>query len=278
MVGSEEQNRSAMGTDPRQPTLAFLVVRILVAIGVPVAGLLLLTVFIDDDVDPSTLAIRIVGGAVLSVAAFLVIVALSRSAGHRSLEGSGIDDPENAWLGVLSGALAWLVPAAATFTVLGMLGASLTIEGSPPQLFTIPILVALAVLLSEAVPEEIVFRGYVTGVLEERLRGWWVVIAQAALFAATAALLRGGANPIDLSLFVTMGLVLGYSRMVSGSVWIAVGFHAAFQTGSQLVLTHDIIQFSGARTQAMVALGIVPFSIGVTALAILASVRAAENQ
>ncbi|WP_366915640.1 CPBP family intramembrane glutamic endopeptidase, partial [Acidipropionibacterium jensenii] len=48
-----------------------------------------------------------------------------------------------------------------------------------------------------------------------------------------------------------MGIGFGYLRMVTGSVWMPIGFHAAFQTGAQLVLAQDAPDFSGSTGAAM---------------------------
>ncbi|MDN6794411.1 MAG: hypothetical protein L0L69_05035 [Propionibacterium sp.] len=57
-----------------------------------------------------------------------------------------------------------------------------------------------------------------------------------------------------------MGIGFGYLRMVTESVWMPIGFHAAFQTGAQLVLAQDALDFSGSTGAAMLALGVVPFA------------------
>ncbi|GAB3165179.1 hypothetical protein GCM10027059_22490 [Myceligenerans halotolerans] len=116
-------------------------------------------------------------------------------------------------------------------------------------------------LLAEAIPEEVVFRGYVTTVLGSVTRGWWVITIQAVLFTLFAGALRQHWNPMDLSLFLAMGIGFGYLRMITGSVWMPVGFHTAFQTGSQLVLTHDAVEFTGGQIAGMLALGAVPFAV-----------------
>ncbi|WP_435741806.1 lysostaphin resistance A-like protein [Nocardioides sp. SYSU DS0663] len=172
-----------------------------------------------------------------------------------------------------AGLLTWLLPAAAAFAILGLAGAPLTLHGSAGDAIAISALLFGAVLLSEAVPEEIVFRGYVIGVVRERLPAWWSIVVQAALFTGFAVVLRGFTGIADLSMFLGMGGALGYLRIVSGSVWTAVGFHAAFQTGSQLVLTQEVVSFSGSPASAMLALGAVPFATGVIAFSLLAPAR-----
>lgn len=59
---------------------------------------------------------------------------------------------------------------------------------------------------------------------------------QAACFAAVAWLVRGGLDPAYLSMLLAMAAVLGYMRALSGTVWLGVGVHAAFQTASQMLI------------------------------------------
>jgi|SRR5699024_11471474 len=80
------------------------------------------------------------------------------------------------------------------------------------------------------------------------------------MFTVFAGVMRQNWNMTDISLFLTMGIGFGYLRMLTGSVWMSIGFHTAFQTGSQLVLSHDAVSFAGNTSTAMLALGVVPFT------------------
>ncbi|WP_114559206.1 hypothetical protein [Desertihabitans aurantiacus] len=44
-------------------------------------------------------------------------------------------------------------------------------------------------------------------------------------------------------------------------MWAPIGFHTAFQTGPQLVLTHDAVHLVGDSGVAGIALGAVPFTV-----------------
>jgi membrane protease YdiL (CAAX protease family) len=215
-----------------------------------------------DPGEPQTLALRILIGVVLSALTLAVLALLIRFAdGGQMRATSWLPGPGAAWRLAAVGAALWLVPAAATFGVLALFGGHWSVTATVPELALTVALLALAVLLTEAIPEELVFRGYVTSVLGTVARGWWVIGIQAVLFTVVAGLLRQNWNPLDLSLFVSMGVGLGYLRMVTGSVWMPVGFHAAFQTGAQLVLSHDDVEFAGGAGAAMLALGVVPFAV-----------------
>lgn len=240
--------------------------RIAVAILALGAGIVILMVILPagpDPSDPRNLAMRVSGGIALTGLALSLTTVLVSQAGHKSLReaGLGVGSTRENWRLALWGALMWLVPSAATFAVLALVGASISVTVPAPELVQTVVLLLLAVLLAEAIPEEVVFRGYVTTVLGTVTRGWWVITIQAVLFTLFAGVLRQHWDPTDLSLFLAMGIGFGYLRMITGSVWMPVGFHTAFQTGSQLVFTHDAVEFSGGQIDSMLALGAVPFAV-----------------
>lgn len=248
-----------------------VLVRIAVVIAVTVSALLL-AVALSSSADPtahSTLVTRILSGLAISALVIAVIVVLVRWAGRRSLSVIGLTTVAGDLRAFGLGIAAWTVPAAATFFVLALLGSPWQITAPAAEFWLLLGLLFLAVLLTEAIPEELVFRGYVSAVLAERLSPWWVIGVQTVLFVATAILLRGDINPVDVSLFAAMGFVLGYVRLVTGSVWTAVGIHVAFQTASQLVFTHNVIEFGGSPELAMIALGAVPFTAAAILIPIL---------
>lgn len=220
-----------------------------------------------DPSAPAALALRVASGIAVSVFTFLVLALLVRRADRMRMRDAGIGQGRSAWRLALWGAIVWTVPAAAAFGVLTLLGAPLTVSVPVSELAGTVLLLLLAVLFAEALPEEAVFRGYVTTALGSVARGWWVVVIQALIFTVFGGLLRQDWNPTDLSLFFSMAIGFGYLRMITGSVWMSVGFHTAFQAGSQLVLAHDVLDFAGSTGTAMVALGVIPF----TAAAILVS-------
>lgn len=237
--------------------------RIAVAILPLGVGLTLLTILLpaaQNPSDPATLGLRIVGGIVISVATLSVIAFLAHFADRSRMGEAGLAGAKMGWWLAVWGVIVWTVPAAAAFGVLALLGAPLTVTVSAAELSLTVLLLFAAVLFAEAIPEEVVFRGYITTVLGNLTRGWGVIVIQALLFTLFAALLRQDANLADLSLFLTMGIGFGYLRMVTGSVWMPIGFHAAFQTGAQLVLTHKAVDFAGGAGAAMLALGVIPFS------------------
>lgn len=250
--------------------------RILIAMSPLGAGLTIATALLSsgrEPSDPATLTLRIATGVAISTLTIAVIVLLVRYADRGRMRDAGVTSIRNGWRLFAYGALIWTVPAALTFGALALLDVPLRITAPATDLALTVILLGAAVLLTEAVPEELVFRGYITAALGRCTRGWGIIVVQAILFTFFARLLRQNWNPADLSLFLTMGIGFGYLRMVTGSVWMPIGFHTAFQTGAQLVLTHDVVEFAGGSGIAMLALGVVPFS----AAAILVSSTGASR-
>lgn len=222
-----------------------------------------------DPGDVQTLLFRILGGIVLSAIVVGVLALLTTRVDRRPL-GFTRAGVAAATRSVAIGGLAWAAPAGLAFSTIALMGASLGFPREFSDTVSVILLVFLAVLLSEAIPEELVFRGYIFTVLQERLGGWATILVQTVLFTGVALLLRGYTGIVDLSLFGGMGIALGYLRLVTGTVWTAVGFHTAFQTGAQLVLSHDVVEFSGSQQLAMLAVGVVPFAVGVAVMGTLA--------
>lgn len=234
-----------------------VLVRVGAVIGVIVSALLL-AVELSSPSDPTahgTLMRRILSGLAISALVIAVIVVFVRWAGRRSLSVIGFTTVAGRLRAFGIGMAAWTVSAAATSFVLALFGSPLQFTAPAAEFWRVFGLLFLAVLLSEAVPEEFVFRGYVSAVLAERLLPWWVIGVQTVLFVATAILLRGDINPVNVSLFAAMGFILGYVHLVTGSVWTGGGIHVAFQTASQLVFTHSVIEFGCPPVLAMIALG-----------------------
>lgn len=240
------------------------VVRVLAPVVVLGAALALAMALLDgqDAGEHTTLVTRIGAGAVVSG----IVLALW---GRREPVRSALR-----WFVI--GVAAWCVPAGVAFLALGWSGARLRVETGVAGFVVTLALLALAVLLFEAVAEEIVFRGRVTDVLGERFAAGLTIALQTALFVAFALVLRGWTGAADLGLFVAMGVGLGLLRLATGSIWVAVGFHTAFQTGAQAVLAQPAVSFDGTTAQAMIALGSVPFAAAITVAAAVTSSRREE--
>ncbi|MGO1971654.1 MAG: lysostaphin resistance A-like protein [Propionibacteriaceae bacterium] len=260
-------------SQPRGGLAGFLG-RLLLPVLVTLLGMVVIVRLTDGGgaaTEVTTLLGRIGAGAVLIVVVMLSMRLVRTRA--RTVTGGGTGARPARVSAFLTGFAVWLVPALATFAVLTLLGVRWSLGAGAGRAVLLVGLLLVAVLVSEAIPEELVFRGHVTDVLSERLGGWSIIIVQAAMFTGFALALRGWTGILDLSLFAGMGVAFGYLRMVTGTVWTSIGFHTAFQTGSQLILTHEVLGFEGSATAAMVALGPVPFTVGATVVSLLAAAR-----
>ncbi|MFF0990976.1 CPBP family glutamic-type intramembrane protease [Kocuria nitroreducens] len=254
---------------PPRSSASSVLVRVLVPAAV-LGGLLLVATGALGRAGASPVGEVLTGLAVAGVTTGVVALLRRRTwDGHAAL---GVVVPR-AGRQAVAGALAWLLPAAAGFALLAALGVPLRAAAPPAELAAAVALTAVLVLLLEAWPEELVFRGHATAVLAERLRGWSVILGQTLLFAAFATALRGWSGAEDLGLFLAMGLGLGYLRAVTGGIWAGTGFHLAFQAVAQLVLPGELLVVEAPRLAVLLVLGTVPFAVGLGGLVLLAQWR-----
>jgi membrane protease YdiL (CAAX protease family) len=217
-----------------------------------------------------TLAGHMMSAVLATLLTVPLVMAMQRVFDRASPKDIGLRLSADAVRPFLVGVLAWLAPfALGLWICLGAGWVTVTPTANWAEILAfVPLLVVLVFLL-EALPEELVFRGYVYGQLASGMSRLWAVVLQAVLFSAWGAALwtiSVGTVPIDrIALFFFMGLVLGMVRVVTGSVWASIGLHVAFQTVAQLLLNETRGHFAivGADMFQFVALGIVPFSLAV---------------
>lgn len=88
------------------------------------------------------------------------------------------------------------------------------------------IIMLVSTVIAAPIMEELIFRGYVYGVLE-RSFGYIISIgATSAIFALIH--LQHGSDVIGMSLIFMLGLALGILRYKSDSVFVPIIFHAAY--------------------------------------------------
>ena len=175
--------------------------------------------------------------------------------------------------GVTVGALSYLVPFFAAAAIVLILGLSqVQITGTALVVAGEGITILALVILYEAIPEELIFRGYLFRVLSERLPGWATIFAQALLFCAFGAAIGAVTNIDRLLLFFFFALSLGYLRQVTGTVFATIGFHAIFQTLAQWALGEQWPALSLTDPHewfALIALGLAPFLLAPVVAAII---------
>lgn len=169
------------------------------------------------------------------------------------------------------GAAGYLIPAVIGVTACLLLG-WLTIDTNGSVGVTILSVLALAglVFLYEALPEELIFRGYLYRNLLALMPAWVAVFAQAALFTLFGTLI-GAAGSIDrVVLFFGFALVQGLIRLFTDSLWAPIGFHLAFQTAEQIVgPSWNRFTVNDLALLQEVALGLVPLTLAVGVIQLL---------
>ncbi len=168
------------------------------------------------------------------------------------------------------GALGYLVPwGAASLIIVATGSAAVRIPGGLLPALGEIVAVLVLVLLFEAVPEELIFRGYLYQTLRERWPRWASVLGQAVLFCGFGAAI-GAALTVDRQLlFGFFALGLGVMRAVSGSVFTTIGFHAAFQTVGQLLVGDSwpaVELIDPGRWYTDLAVGLAPLVLGPVAI------------
>jgi signal transduction histidine kinase len=204
--------------------------------------------------------------AVLMAVLLVTISAVAR----RFVEGLPLQPPISraGWRDVMLGMAGWLLPAAlgiAACLVLGLAEVTALRPVGEIALFAVALLVL--VFLYEALPEELVFRGYIYRNLEQLLPGWAAVVAQAGLFTLWGFVLGAAPTPDRLVLFFAFATLLGAIRRITGNIRFGIGFHLAFQTVAQLLSpTHPYFAVEGQEPLRAIAFGLLPFVLAIPLL------------
>lgn len=167
--------------------------------------------------------------------------------------------PATFGLGSLSYTLPFLAVGAA---VISVGAAAISVPGSPMEVVGQLLAVLVLVLLYEAIPEELIFRGYLYATLANRFPRWVAVLGQAMLFCLLTVAIGAVTSPERLLLYVLFAMCLGVIRAASGSVFVTIGFHTAFQFTGQPLLGSQwpaIALEDPDRWFADLALGLGPF-------------------
>ncbi|SNT53338.1 hypothetical protein SAMN05216276_105629 [Streptosporangium subroseum] len=213
------------------------------------------------DYDRLTHAARAVLTTVLIVP---MVVAARRLLDRRPWSGLGLPSLRVGGRRLLLGMACWLIPAAIGFALcLGFGWVEISLRTSAADALRVAALLVVLAFLYEALPEELVFRGYLQRNLVTVLPAWQAVIGQAALFTLFGFLV-GAATSLDrLLILLFFALVLGGFRVATGDIWAGIGFHLAFQTVAQLFDGPGaVFDVTGPGTLGLVALGGLPFSLG----------------
>ncbi len=179
-----------------------------------------------DSVTPyeqSMLAFLLAAAAVAAFAAFQPIGAPWRPARARAVVAAYVPFAV-VWIGALLGYLA--AARALGWPVDAQPGLDYLAAGDPARGGYWVVVVAVAA--GAPVAEEIVFRGYLQGALQQLLPGWAAIAAAAAVFG----LVHGMQYALPVGL---LGCLFGWLRWRHGSLWPSVLAHALHNTLTSLI-------------------------------------------
>lgn len=183
----------------------------------------------------------------------------------------GLTSIRTGWRPLLVGMVCWLIPAAIGTILCFALGwTQITPQAPVTEIVGFTLLLVVLVFLYEALPEELIFRGYFYRNLAEKMPVWVAVVVQAVLFTVFGfilAIVSDRLSPDRMLLFFAFGIVNGIFRAVTGSVWTSIGFHTVFQTAAQLM--GDVggyFAITNPDPLTVFAFGALPFGFGMTLL------------
>jgi membrane protease YdiL (CAAX protease family) len=136
------------------------------------------------------------------------------------------------WNGVVAALAAVGLVAAGMLVTGGMRIHGIALRGI--DLITSPLLWLVAMLFV-GVTEEYFFRGYALQSLWRGAGFWPAALFTTALFAGLH-LVKPHENAIDIGMIFVLGLIICLSVRVTGSLWWAVGWHAAFDFGQLFII------------------------------------------
>ncbi len=186
---------------------------------------------------------------------------------RRSIEGLGLPGVKRSAIWFLLGAGIIIGPFILCVILNSIFGwATMTVNTSGTALSGFAAAVVTAFFF-EALPEELAFRGYIYRNLSGKYQRWAAMLMTAGLFVLLPTVhvqvqqyilgmeVRiGGAGSLQVDYLITMAifaLMTNYLRILSGTVWMSVGFHLSFLQMSRIFGMNDkaLIQLSDIKSE-----------------------------
>ncbi|GAB3795664.1 lysostaphin resistance A-like protein [Virgibacillus kimchii] len=173
----------------------------------------------------------------------------------------------------LLGFFLWTIPATIGLFICLLFGwVEITVNTNLNHFLLSILILFVTVFFIEALPEELIFRGYIYRYLNVLFPHWGTIILQALLFSLFAYFIGAMYSVEQLQFIPGFAIILGVIRAISGSVWIAIGFHVAIMTATQILgPIHGHFDVSGIFTLQFVAFILLPSVIGATILSFIFS-------
>ena len=136
------------------------------------------------------------------------------------------------WEGVVLGLLGVAFVAIGMLLTGGMKIHGMGLHG--PELFPFAFLWMMTMLLV-GLNEEYLFRGYALQTLARGIGFWPAALVTSGLFAGLH-LSKPHENAIDIGIIFVLGLLMCFTLVRTGSLWLAVGWHASFDFGQFFIV------------------------------------------
>lgn len=208
-----------------------------------------------------TVASRFVNALVVFGLAVPLVISGRRYLDRRTWSGLRLTGIREGWKPFVVGSVSWLMPAAVGMAVAQTLGwVEITFLATATETIAYVATLTVAVFLSEALPEELIFRGYLYRNLATAMAPWMAVATQALLFtifgSALWVMAEGWSVIIERTMiFGVIAVVIGCVRVATANLWSCVGLHLVFQVCAQLLLgtEGDLVAVRGADTLTLVS-------------------------
>ncbi|UOQ83519.1 CPBP family intramembrane glutamic endopeptidase [Gracilibacillus salinarum] len=174
-------------------------------------------------------------------------------------------------LSFLFGFFLWTIPAAIGIYICLMLGwVELKVYTDLSYLLLSMLILFITVFFIEALPEELIFRGYIYRYLNALFPHWGTILLQALLFSLFAYFIGAIYSVEQLQFIPGFAIILGVFRAISGSMWTSIGFHAAIMTATQILgPIHGHFDVAGMFTLQFFSFILLPSVVGATVLSFI---------
>ncbi|SFD41793.1 hypothetical protein SAMN05216238_101249 [Lentibacillus persicus] len=173
----------------------------------------------------------------------------------------------------LIGFFLWTIPASIGIYICLMLGwVEINVYTDFSYLLLSILILSVTVFFIEALPEELIFRGYIYSYLNALFPHWGTIILQALLFSLFAYFIGAIYSVEQLQFIPGFAIILGVFRAISGSLWTSIGFHVAIMTATQILgPVHGHFDVSGMVTLQFFSFILLPSTVGATVLSFIYS-------
>ena len=157
---------------------------------------------------------------------------------------------------LIGGAVGFLLAAATTGAIALLGGYQITAWGSLAGALTV-----IGMMCAIAVAEEVLFRGVIFRLIEQRWGTWLALAVSAALFGLVHLVNPGATLWGAIAVAVEAGLMLGAAYVVTGSLWLPIGLHLGWNVATVAIFGSIA---SGSTTSGALVTAITPGPVWLT--------------